>query len=109
MEIVPASADVHAGPRLDGAYISPVVQTIKTGFLWRRKTYRRLALRIHEDGSCDEYAIDFRKQTLPSKAIRVLGSVRCRPGPGDIRDLGDGRIEKDNMTWTFSSEVTSPP
>lgn len=69
-------------------YISPVVETIKMGLIWKRRYYRRLALRFHEDGSCEEHAVDFPEETLPSTAVRVLGSVRSRPGADEVTDLG---------------------
>lgn len=100
IELVP-SADISSGPRSDGVYFSPVIDTIKTGLVWRKKRYRRLALRFVENDKCEEYAVDFAKKTLPSKAVRIHGSIMTRLVPDEVRDLGDGEIEKDGMTWIF--------
>lgn len=108
VEIVPAFADIHPGPRLDGVYLSPVIGTIECGLLWKRKTYRRFALHLRGDGSCEEYAVDFKKRTLPSAADRVLGSILSQIEPTEVKNLGDGRIEKDGMTWEFVPSVPLP-
>jgi len=105
VEIVPASSEIHPVRRLDGVYLSPVIGTIERGLLWKRKTYRRFALHLLEDGSCEEYAVDFRKPTLPSVADRVLGSILSQLEPTEVKDLGDGRIEKDGMTWELVPSV----